>query len=235
MLLRHEFQRRKAWVAWPTRRRTRQGALGRCPSPRFPRPSSDAPPALGAYTLQRGYIRMRPVERHALASFVAAAAFVAGTALASASTLVANVPQAAGMRDLGAAAASINVRLTLVLNYRNEAQLDQLLDEQGDETSPLYQRFLTQQQFRDAFAPTAQTYAQTLATLRHEGLTVVATWPGNRHDDHGHWTGERRRPRFPHRNPPGRPDRRWHPLCQRTPGVPAGRAARDGILRSRVR
>jgi subtilase family serine protease len=119
---------------------------------------------------------MRPVERHALTSFFALAAFAAGTALAGASTLVAAVPQAVTMHDLGHAAANVKVHLAVVMNYRNEAQLDQLLDEQADESSPLFERFLSQGQFTSYFSPSAATYARTVAALQHAGFTVT-TWP----------------------------------------------------------
>ena len=119
---------------------------------------------------------MRPVERHALTSFFAVAAFAAGTTLAGASALVAAVPHV-GMHDLGRAGANVNVHLAVVMNYRNETQLDQLVDEQTDADSPLFERFLTKDQFNSYFSPTAATYANTVATFRRAGFTILATWP----------------------------------------------------------
>jgi pseudomonalisin len=119
---------------------------------------------------------MRPVERHALTSFFAVAAFAAATTLAGASALVATVPHV-GMHDLGRAGANVKVHLAVVMNYRNEAQLDQLVDEQSDADSPLFERFLTPGEFNSYFSPTAATYANAVATFRHAGFTIMATWP----------------------------------------------------------
>jgi subtilase family serine protease len=124
---------------------------------------------------------MRSTQRRAFGSLLAVATFAASSTLASAtampSALVANVPQATGIRDLGRADARTSVQLAVMLKYRNEAQLDALLDEQRDTDSPLYHHFLTSAQFRNAFGPSEAAYARTIALLQHAGFTVTATYP----------------------------------------------------------
>jgi subtilase family serine protease len=124
---------------------------------------------------------MKTIGKRGVHSLFAIAAFGAMTALAPAAilrpSLVAGVPHGAGMHDLGRANASVSVRLALVLAYRNEAQLDRLLDAQGDDSSPLYGRYLTAEQFRASFSPAAETYARVIGLLRKAGFTVTNTFP----------------------------------------------------------
>ena len=124
---------------------------------------------------------MRSRERRTLASFIAFAAFGATTALAQASPIarqvVAAVPQAAGIADRGRAGAGVGVDLLVRLNYRNEAELDRLIDAQIDAASPLHDQFLSSEQFRAYFSPTASTYARTVSLLRRAGFTITATSP----------------------------------------------------------
>ncbi len=110
-------------------------------------------------------------------------AIVAGLVLASISTvpllaqaassgLQVNVPHFAGVRDLGRASAATKVTVAMTLAYRNDAQLDQLIDAQSDNTSPLYGRFLSNDQFNAYFAPRAADYARVVAALTRAGFTV---------------------------------------------------------------
>lgn len=108
---------------------------------------------------------------------------VAGLVLAASSALplaagaaaghaIAGVPHFAGVRDLGRAPANTLVTVALTLRYRNDAQLDQLIESQSDPTSPLYERFLSNDQFNAYFAPGARDYAQVVGALRRAGFTV---------------------------------------------------------------
>jgi xanthomonalisin len=111
---------------------------------------------------------------HALLAFLSVGAT---TGLAAAaigpSALVAGVPRGEGLHDFGRADGALRVRLALLLNYRNDAELDRLLDEQRDAASPLYGQFLTSQQFRAYFAPTPETYARVAAALGRAGFTIT--------------------------------------------------------------
>ncbi len=114
-----------------------------------------------------------------IAIVAAIAAF--GAALpAAASPAVQNEPVAAAAgaryRDLGPAPARMPVRLAVVLAYRNENQLQALLAAQEDAASPLAGRYLTQQQFLDAFAPSAATYAAVERDFATRGFTIERTY-----------------------------------------------------------
>jgi subtilase family serine protease len=100
------------------------------------------------------------------------AAAILAASLGSPAYAAASAP----LRDLGRADASTRVDVALVLNYRNEAQLDQLIEAQADETSPLYHHFIDQAQFADYFAPSAADYARVIASLGRAGFTVTQTF-----------------------------------------------------------
>jgi subtilase family serine protease len=100
-------------------------------------------------------------------SFLTGAAF--GVALLTAPLLA----QAAQTGFVGTPAAAQNVSFSVHLPLRNEAQLEQLVQLQGDRNSPLYHHFLSVQQFRTNYGPSPQSIAQAVAALRARGLTVV--------------------------------------------------------------
>jgi len=64
------------------------------------------------------------------------------------------------------------LQLSIALNLRNQDQLNQLLQEQNDPTSPLYHQYLTPQQFASFFAPTRDNVNQVASYLRGQGLRV---------------------------------------------------------------
>jgi kumamolisin len=117
-------------------------------------------------------------------SILSAFAFGAGTfALLTAAapatvlspTVVADVPHVA-LSDLGLAPANGRISIALTLNYRNRALLDQITELQIDETSPLFEHWLTPQQFNDSFAPTPAQYAQVARTLQRAGFTITNSY-----------------------------------------------------------
>jgi kumamolisin len=85
----------------------------------------------------------------------------------------------ASVRDLGPAPSSVKVRVAVVLNYRHEAELEQLVESQADPDSKLFGHFLSPGLFRDYFAPTPADYARVIAALRAGGFTIANTF-GNR-------------------------------------------------------
>src|SRR5580698_8512665 len=99
-------------------------------------------------------IRIAIVVAAAIAAFAPALPAAALPAVQSAAVAAA---AGARYRDLGRAPAQMPVRLAVVLAYRNENQLQALLAAQEDAASPLAGRYLTQQQFLDAFAPSLAT------------------------------------------------------------------------------
>ena len=94
-----------------------------------------------------------------------------------AGTVVAPVTGLRGITDLGHAAATTPVALAVTLHYRNEAQLQQLVTLQSDPYSPIYRRFLTNEQFNASFAPTDADYRRVLSALGSAGFRVTQMYP----------------------------------------------------------
>lgn len=69
-----------------------------------------------------------------------------------------------------------NVPLAVTLKLRAADALERLIGAQSDPRSPQYAHFLSPAQFRAAYAPTAATYASTLAALRRDGFRIDRTW-----------------------------------------------------------
>ncbi len=68
---------------------------------------------------------------------------------------------------------SQRVRIAVVLDYHRAAELDALIAAQADPQSAVYHRFLTPEQFRDYFAPTATEYGRVVGALRRGGFTIT--------------------------------------------------------------
>jgi kumamolisin len=78
-------------------------------------------------------------------------------------------------RSMGRLPASQAMNLVIALPLRNEDQLDQLLKDLYDPSSPSYRQFLTVEQFTEMFSPTQQEYAAALDFAKENGLTVTGT------------------------------------------------------------
>jgi kumamolisin len=65
----------------------------------------------------------------------------------------------------------------ITLPLRNQDQLDQLLKDLYDPTSPSYRQFLSVEQFTEQFGPTQQEYDAVLNFAKENGLTVTGTPP----------------------------------------------------------
>jgi subtilase family serine protease len=113
-------------------------------------------------------------------ALAACAVFALGTVSASATTLdgniVAAVPAARGITDLGHAPQNGRVDIAVTLNYRNDDLLGRLVEMQADPTSPLFGHFLTNAQFNASFAPTPADYARVASTLQQNGFRVTQTY-----------------------------------------------------------
>jgi subtilase family serine protease len=81
------------------------------------------------------------------------------------------------LRDFGRRSPLEPVTVTVVLRYNHEAELDSLIELQGDPASPLHGRFLTSAQFDSYFAPTPAQHAYVVERLQAAGLHVVGTFP----------------------------------------------------------
>ena len=82
-------------------------------------------------------------------------------------------------RFLNRLPATESLRLNLFLPLRNEADLNQLLQDLYDPQSALFDQFLTMQEFTDRFGPTEDDYAQIIRFAEQNGLTVTATYPNH--------------------------------------------------------
>ncbi len=69
------------------------------------------------------------------------------------------------------------MNLVITLPFRNQDQLDQLLEDLYDPTSPSYRQFLTVEQFTAQFGPTQQDYDAVINFAQENNLTVVGTSP----------------------------------------------------------
>src|SRR5208283_184130 len=91
-------------------------------------------------------------------------------------TLRGNVnPLARPEFDQGAVDSSFNLRgimLVLKPSAAQQSAMRQLLEEQQDQTSPNYHKWLTPQQYADRFGASAADIAKIAAWLKSEGFTV---------------------------------------------------------------
>src|SRR3984957_885997 len=78
-------------------------------------------------------------------------------------------------RTVGHLPAAQTMRLTLVLPLRNQAELDNLLQELYDPSSLSYRQFLTVEEFTSRFGPTPEDYDSVIHFAEGNGLTVVGT------------------------------------------------------------
>jgi kumamolisin len=112
------------------------------------------------------------------ATAVPADAFIANGHMASPAErgVAADRATARNLRDLGPMNARGLVHVGLLLKYRNESELEALVNAQATKGSRYYHRFLTKAQFAQYFAPDAATYARTIATLQKHGFRIEQTF-----------------------------------------------------------
>ncbi len=75
--------------------------------------------------------------------------------------------------DLGERTTTAPIKVTVMLNYNNKAELDQLVANQSDPGSPLYHQYLTTAQFNARYAPTLAQQQQVEAALRAQGFVIT--------------------------------------------------------------
>ena len=76
---------------------------------------------------------------------------------------------------VGHMSATQNLRIVLVLQHRNQSELDQLLSDLYDSSSPSYRHFLTVEQFTEKFGPTREDYEAVKSWARQNGLRIEST------------------------------------------------------------
>jgi Pro-kumamolisin, activation domain/Bacterial surface protein, Ig-like domain/Immunoglobulin domain/Immunoglobulin I-set domain/Bacterial Ig-like domain (group 3)/Bacterial Ig domain len=89
-----------------------------------------------------------------------------------------HVPAAvAGLAPLGRLPATNQLNLSMGLPLRNQAELDKLLRQLYDPTSPNFHKFITPAQFAARFGPTEQEYQAVIKFARTNGLAIAGTHP----------------------------------------------------------
>lgn len=123
---------------------------------------------------------MRNLFSTALVLTAASAALIAMSAAASGAPNAAVIGPVhrAGLTDLGRVNAAQPITLSVVLRFRNDARLDQLVDAVSDPASPVFRHFLTNAQFRAAFAPSAQDVRGVAGQLTRAGFSVSVSPDG---------------------------------------------------------
>ncbi len=89
-----------------------------------------------------------------------------------------HVPEAVGrLGPAGSLPPSQHLNLAIGLPLRNEQELDALLKDLYDPTSPNYHRYLTPDEFTARFGPTKHDYQALADFVRSNGLAVTVTHP----------------------------------------------------------
>jgi subtilase family serine protease len=70
-----------------------------------------------------------------------------------------------------------SLRLSIALPLRNEAELDELLQQLYDPQSPSYHQFLSVEEFTERFGPSQDDYDAVISYAQANGLTVTGTAP----------------------------------------------------------
>jgi hypothetical protein len=89
---------------------------------------------------------------------------------------IAAVPVTAGSfaaHDLGRRPGNAMTQITVTLAYNHQDELDTLVHQISDPSSPQYHHYLTTDQFNSYFAPTAQQEQQAVQALRAAGFSIV--------------------------------------------------------------
>jgi subtilase family serine protease len=88
---------------------------------------------------------------------------------------VLQVPSGANVvvRDLGRAPANYPVAIAVTLPYRNDSELEGVIQGQGDPDSPYYHHFLTPEQFAARYGPTASDELSIVQILERAGFHVT--------------------------------------------------------------
>jgi subtilase family serine protease len=89
-----------------------------------------------------------------------------------------HIPEAvARLTPIGDLPSSQRLNLAIGLPLRNQPELDNLLRQISDPTSPNYRHYLTPEQFTERFGPTEADYHALMDFAKTNGLTVTATHP----------------------------------------------------------
>ena len=110
------------------------------------------------------------MKRHSFVVGVAALCAFAAVSFAQAN----NSPAAAKLQSLGAADPASTTHFSVYLPLRNQATLEQLVNDQTNSASPSYHKWLTPAEFKSRFGPSPADVARVTARLQTAGFTVTA-------------------------------------------------------------
>lgn len=100
---------------------------------------------------------------------------LSGSALSQASSNAAGIsPLLANAQNLGLENPSKPITVTVWLKQRNKAALDELVHQMYEPASPTYHHWLTRDEYRSRFAPTAESAAQVREYLTAHSLHVTS-------------------------------------------------------------
>ena len=94
----------------------------------------------------------------------------------SVTRVIGGVPRLEGSlawRDVGRRPSTALTKITVTLQYNHQQELDALVHQISDPSSPQYHHYLSNDQFDSYFAPTAQQEQAVVAALRSAGFTVT--------------------------------------------------------------
>jgi hypothetical protein len=86
-------------------------------------------------------------------------------------------PVTARLQSVGRLPSSTPMRVAMGLPLRNQRELDALLRQLSDPTSPHFRQYLTSGEFAARFGPAPADYEALMAFARNNGLTVTGTHP----------------------------------------------------------
>jgi kumamolisin len=112
------------------------------------------------------------LSKHLLAAL---AASLAGVAIAAPYPHAGKAPAAVDLGDSAAVEATTRITVTVALKLSNSEQLDPLVQAIYTPGSPQYRQFLTPEQFRARFGPSAATLAAVTREFTAAGLDVTRT------------------------------------------------------------
>jgi subtilase family serine protease len=78
---------------------------------------------------------------------------------------------------VGHLSATQNLQIVLVLQHRNQSELDQFLKDVYDRSNPNYRHFLTVEQFTEEFGPTREDYEAVKSWAKQNGLQIKGNAP----------------------------------------------------------
>jgi kumamolisin len=91
--------------------------------------------------------------------------------------VVANAVDRSDLVDFGSASATTPVHVAVTMRYRNEAELDQLVQLQATPGSPFFHHYLTAEQFAAAFAPAPSDVYRVGMSLAAAGFRIESVSP----------------------------------------------------------